>query len=292
MVSISTILIITLILIIFHITLSLRFFATESINALSKKIDLIVEVKEGIDYPKIEPLIEKINSIEGIEKIEFVEKAEALRSFLSRHSNIKAFLTKYKLENPLPSTLEIITEKVENLEDVLAILTQKEYSDIIQQSKIETDLAQKERIENIVNFGKFIENISYWFFVFFILMIVLIIFGTINIMINQKKEEINLMNLIGASKPFIQFPFVFEVIIYSVISIFFAFIINMSIHFQLLNILDSALLDEVILKAIKELFIKLFAEYPSIILFESVVLILCSVIASFIAIEIFLRREQ
>lgn len=291
-ISLSSVFVITLVLILFHSSVVLKYFAEQSLMALNKKIDLIVEVQEGIDVFKLDPLITSLKKNEEVTSVKFVDKAEALRAFLERHSNIKVFLQKYRLENPLPSTLEITTSSPEALSYALERVKDPKYGSYIHQGKIASDLDQKTRIEKLIRLGEFVKSMSNWFFMVFVVVSIFIIFNTINIAIHHRKEEIHIMSLVGATKFFIQAPYVMEGIFYSIFAIIIGTVLNLFLHLYIVHLIDSTLTNQVLVSSLDTLFGSFLSFYPIVVAQEFLLLLTCSVIAAFVAIELYLKKHK
>lgn len=290
LISLSSIFVLTIILVLFHVSLALKFFADEALVSLNKKVDLILEVKQEADSSELLSFKNEIEKQSGVVSVSLVSKEEALEGFLKRHENIKRFLEKYKLENPLPSTLEVRTQDPTDLQSLIIFVQSQKYEEIIDISKITGDIQQKASMEKLINLGGFIKKMSFGFMILFIFVSVLVIFNTISVAIHSRKEEIHSMHLVGATKQFIQAPFIFEGIIYSFFSLFFALIVDLLLHFQFMNIIENSLTNESLSIGISAIMNEFLFNYPSYIFFEGTLLIFCSVISSFIAIELYLRR--
>jgi len=77
-------------------------------------------------------------------------------------------------------------------------------------------------IESIGNAAKFAQNIGIIVSAIFVIVSTLIIFNTIRMAIFNRREEIQMMKLIGAERAFIRGPFVVEAIVYGFFAALFA----------------------------------------------------------------------
>lgn len=291
-ISFSSVLILTLILVLFHASIAVKFFAEESIISINKKIDLIVEVKDGADNYALNELVVQVKTVPGVAKVQLVDKEAALSSFLQRHANIKTFLDKYQLGNPLPSYLEIATQTPAQIQDVTKILQDQKYAMLIAQTKMNTDIDQKQRIEKLIYLGNFVDAMGGAFLFIFILVAVLVTFNTVNTAIHQRKDEIHMMNLVGATKATIQAPYVLEGVLYTGFSLIVATLINLVLYFYILSVVNMSFSGSTFLETMQNLLGKFFTMFPSMIAFEGGLLLACSVLASFVAIEIYLKKHQ
>lgn len=291
-VSLSSVFILVLMVILVHITIAMKFFSEESLIALNKKVDLIVEVQDGVDFYQVEGVVTKIKNLEGVDSVKYVDKTQALVTFLGRHPNIRSFLAKYKLENPLPSTIEVVTTQAEQLKSVITILKQPQYKDLIAQADLDLDVDQNVRIEKLVALGNFVNSVSIGFLVLFLVVVVFVVFNTVNVAIHHRREEIQTMHLVGATKLFIQAPFVLEGIFYSLIALAIASIINVGLHLQIYAVVQNTLAQTSLLAGTKQILASFFYQYPQVILLEGMLLVGSSFVASFIAIEVYLKKHH
>jgi cell division transport system permease protein len=161
-------------------------------------------------------LIHKIRKIKGVRTASIIEKEDALRIFKDQfNEDIKKILG----YNPLPVSAVINLSRTKigpiNIEKLI-----KEIKGI---GSIEKVLYQGSLIRKIEkNYKKIIDKLPY-VGIAIILTTILIIFNTIRLSLYSRKELINNLRLIGATKLFIMTPFIIEGLMISFLSLMLAF---------------------------------------------------------------------
>src|SRR6185369_7506468 len=118
-------------------------------------------------------------------------------------------------ENPLPATLHV---KANNLDDYPALaqkLQGDDYKDFISKVNYEDNRLVIDRLNKIL---KFVIWFGLALMAVFSLIAILVIFNTITLTIYNRKEEVEIMRLVGATNSYIRGPFVMESILYSIFS--------------------------------------------------------------------------
>lgn len=236
MLSLATIFVTGTILFIFNIILAVNFIAQDSLNNLSKKIDITVYLKETTTIEQSQKIIQELSGIEGIEKVDFTSKEEALKQIKTTHPGIALAFEKYSLENPLPASLNIITIDPKYHVDIAKVLNSPRYQPFFSNfsSTQNEDSILSGVSKNLVELNNFTHQVIFWLIIIFILGGTLVILNALQITIFHRKKEINVMKLVGASHWFIKSPYIIESIIYGIsavlISLFLLIIISQQIE--------------------------------------------------------------
>jgi len=161
-------------------------------------------------------LIHKIKKIKGIRTASIIEKEDALRIFKDQfNEDIKKILG----YNPLPVSAVINLSRTKTE----PIKIEKIIKEIKEVGSIEKVLYQGSLIRKIEkNYKKIIDKLPYVGMAI-ILTSILIIFNTIRLSLYSRKELINNLKLIGATKLFIITPFIIEGLMISFFSIMLVF---------------------------------------------------------------------
>tara|TARA_B100001250_G_C19814908_1_gene797811 strand:+ start:4341 stop:5216 length:876 start_codon:yes stop_codon:yes gene_type:complete len=161
-------------------------------------------------------LIHKIKKIKGIRTASIIEKEDALRIFKDQfNEDIKKILG----YNPLPVSAVINLSRTKTE----PIKIEKIIKEIKEVGSIEKVLYQGSLIRKIEkNYKKIIDKLPYVGMAI-ILTSILIIFNTIRLSLYSRKELINNLKLIGATKLFIITPFIIEGLMISFFSIILVF---------------------------------------------------------------------
>ncbi|MBL4694773.1 hypothetical protein JKY72_05390 [Candidatus Gracilibacteria bacterium] len=221
--SIATIFVIGIIIFIFNVVLAINFISQEALIDLNKKIDVVVYLKESATTSQQQSLIKDLENLEETEAVKFTSKEDALRDMKNKHPNISNVFEKYRLGNPLPSSINIITKSASDHVKLETFLQQDKYIQFLSNIKTNTSNTNNPIIssvsKNLVKLSNFADKITFWIIITFIIGSILIIINALQITIFTRKKEIQIMKLVGASHWFIRLPFMIEAIVYGILSI-------------------------------------------------------------------------
>jgi cell division transport system permease protein len=215
--SIAATMVMTITLVIFS-TLFLLFMLTNySIGTIKNTVDISVYFKIGLAEEQINHIKAGVQSDSRVKEVSYVSATQAFDDFKNRHNNDPLITQSLNelTENPLPATLHI---KANNLEDYTSIaekLQGDQYKNFIDKVNFEDNRIVIDRLNKIL---KFIITFGLALVVVFALIAILVIFNTIRLTIYNRKEEVEIMRLVGATNWYIRGPFLIESILYSIFS--------------------------------------------------------------------------
>ncbi|MDI6688040.1 MAG: permease-like cell division protein FtsX [Desulfobacterales bacterium] len=190
-------------------TLLLFFLNTNDyMNSWKKGIKIIAYLKPDIEETNIVDIKNKIHVLYGVAEAKFMSKEEAmgrLREQMKRQSSLLDGLK----ENPLPDAFEIrLTEQFPNSERIENLAVQIE-------SFPEIDDVEYGRkwIGRFVKLFDLFRLTGYAMSSIFFMAAVFIVANTIRLVIYSRREEIEIMRLVGATDQFIKTPFYIEAVI-------------------------------------------------------------------------------
>ncbi|MDD5092466.1 MAG: permease-like cell division protein FtsX [Candidatus Wallbacteria bacterium] len=179
---------------------------SENLKHLSRRLDQEITISAFlVDVPdeiRID-IITKLKSWDNVEKVTFIPSDQAMQSLEKELSLDMGKLISELGENPIPDVLEIKPADPSSIPE-LASRIKKEFPWVV-------DISYgKELVGKVV-------NLSRAFRLFAAILVVLlgsaslfIIANTIRITLYARKEEIEVMSLIGASRSFIGAPYILE----------------------------------------------------------------------------------
>lgn len=188
--------ILTLFGVLFRFTLSLSTFA----NELGNVLEISVYLKSGT-APDI--VRDRIKEIKHVQKVTLRTKDESWGS-------LKQELGLHDIENPLPDTLRVKVDKPENINDVFVKIKPIQGVEDLSYAK---ELAKKMQVlMHVVNTSMiFVIIIS-------AALTITIINNTIQLVIQSRKDEIEIMRLMGVSNWYIKIPLVMQGAFYGFVS--------------------------------------------------------------------------
>ena len=170
---------------------------------LRSKYKIEVFFKQDIEYGSAKSISASILKIKGVRSSTVINKDDAVRIFKDQFGEDILAILGY---NPLPiSAVVNLKRKSDQLLDASPIVNEIKSLDGVEEVRYQGHLIKK--IER--TYAKIMKYFPFMAMVF-ILVAVLVIYNTVKLSIFARKDLINSLNLIGATKLFIQMPFIFE----------------------------------------------------------------------------------
>ncbi|HXI09446.1 MAG TPA: permease-like cell division protein FtsX [Thermodesulfobacteriota bacterium] len=174
-----------------------------AISSWGDRTQIVAYIKDGTETP--EAIKETVRAIPGVSSVEFVSKERALAELKEELKGHQAVLEGVD-SSPLPASVEI---KVGGLyRNPAAVSTV--VGRLKQMSWVEDVQFNREWIEKISALLGFVELAALFMGVFLAGATVFIISNTIRLAVYARKDEIEIMRLVGASDRFIKVPFFIE----------------------------------------------------------------------------------
>ena len=170
---------------------------------LRSKYKIEVFFKQDIEYQSAKSISASILKIKGVRSSTVINKDDAVRIFKDQFGEDILAILGY---NPLPiSAVVNLKRKSDQLLDASPIVNEINSFDGVEEVRYQGHLIKK--IER--TYAKIMKYFPFMAMVF-VLVAVLVIYNTVKLSIFARKDLINSLKLIGATKLFIQMPFIFE----------------------------------------------------------------------------------
>lgn len=151
------------------------------------------------DSANSDAVISRIKKIEHVKEVKFISKQKAW-------AELKNEIDVPDVENPLPDTLHVKVDMVDSLDDVLVRV---KHVDGVSDTGYAKDWVKKFQTLNKVS-----HTVTFLVVIIACLLTITIINNTIQLVIQSRKEEIEIMRLMGVSNWYIKFPLVLQGAIY------------------------------------------------------------------------------
>lgn len=200
---------------------------TSTIKGVVQKIDVSIYLKDTATPEDVKSVQSKIEGLEDVESVKFVSKTDALKTYREQNKdNPKLLEAISETDNPLPASLQVKAKDPNNLDSITTLVNQKEIKPLLaERDAISYSGERKATIDKIVRTSNFFKATGLVASIVFIIISTLIIFNTIRMAIFTRREEIEIMKLVGATSWFIRGPFIFEAALYGVIAAVIALVI-------------------------------------------------------------------
>lgn len=216
--SIATTLIMTLTLCIILFLYTVNVLGREFLRNVEQKVDIAVTFKDTTQLSEINTIQKDIAARSDVQGTRIVTSDEALTEYRKRHADnpyIEEALKELN-SNPLPNSMYIVAKDPQFYENITSSLRSSQYGEFIEEINFQDTKIIIEKMIKIMNVIKTAGLIAT---AIFGLLVILIMFNTIRLAIYSFREEIDIMRLVGASRWYIQGPFLMESVLVALISV-------------------------------------------------------------------------
>ena len=210
----------TITLLIIIITVFARFVFSDTINQVRQKIDISIYLRDDDTPTQIQQFVTEVKNVPQVTSVEYISKEQARTTFEQQNqtefSNLQA-LAELGSDNPFPASLKVKTSDPNKLDGLNAVInSNKSLLDASTPTSYSGE--RKAAIDNIANVSQFSETAGLVAAAVFVIISIMIVFNTIRMAIFNRRDEIEMMKLIGAEKYFIRGPFIVEAALYGILA--------------------------------------------------------------------------
>lgn len=219
-------------LLVILMTLVARNVLVDTVAEIQKKVDMSIYVKTDIrpvDVNKIQQNLEKLSTVK---EVKYVSPEQARQDFATTHKKDGSTLEALnEATQVLPGTFRVVLKDINKTEELQSFVENDEtYKKNVAPNR-EPSFAGERRaaIQEIGGWVAFAEKAGLVASAIFVIISSLIVFNTIRMAIFNRKDEIQMMKLIGADRNFIRGPFVVEAIVYGFIAAVIATVLGVGV---------------------------------------------------------------
>lgn len=221
------------------ITLFVIFVSVISQNVMSNTLETVrdrvtmaIYLKTETTSEDVQKVVAEVEKLGSVVEVTTQSPEQAREDFIEKNKTNAGTLDAVKeATNKLPWTLNIRIVDINDTTELAALVKDNEVVKAHVDPDREPSFAgsRRDAIETIANTAAFAQNVGIIVSVVFVAISTLIIFNTIRMAIFNRREEIQMMKLIGAERSFIRGPFIVEAVVYG----FFAALLASGIGFAL-----------------------------------------------------------
>jgi len=224
----------TITLLIVFVTLAARNVLVDTVAEIRDKVDMSIYVKNSATSEDVEEIKKGLEDLSSVRRVSYVSPQEARENFAQQNkSNPGALDALNEATNEFPGTFRINPVDINKTDELRRFVetneTIKENIDPNRQPSFAGE--RRSAIENIGRWVGFAEKAGLVASILFVAISSLIVFNTIRMAIFNRKDEIQMMKLIGADRSFIRGPFVVEAVVYGFIAAIIATILGVILLF-------------------------------------------------------------
>ena len=189
------------------VIVSVAIIFSSNVNNVTKKIEsdltIVTFVKSDTEESKIKEIEENLKVLPNIDVITFVSKDEVKESMKEENETYKKIIEDWgNDENPLDSYFLVTVKTVEDMGETAATIRNLEGVDAVNYGE--------GLVEQLVSVFDMIKNAMVITVVALVFVTAFLISNTIKLTIYSRKNEIDIMRLVGTSNTVIKLPFIFE----------------------------------------------------------------------------------
>lgn len=186
----------------------LLFGSSKAISYFESMPQVTAFFRQEVKQADIDNLKDDLNKTNKIASVNFVSKQDAFKIYKEQNKD-DPLLLELVTADILPASLEISTIKIEDLSAI---------NNILKDSPLVSEVVfQKDVVSILTSWTNALRTIGLSLIIVLSLVSIFIMVIIIGIKISQKKQDIEIMRLIGAGGWYIRWPFIFEGIFYGVV---------------------------------------------------------------------------
>src|SRR3989304_1571137 len=213
--SIAATLVMTLTLLTISLFVILNLIIGTTVDVVQHKIDLVVYLTESATEADIANLKTQVEQMPEVASVNYIDKAQALAKWQSKEIKDELKNIATTADNPLPRSLEIKVKDLTKLEQTATFFESAEVKPLVDKTTMHENRAT---INRLLKTTRFFRISGIIFSAFFVLISLLVIFNTIRLAIYSRRDEIDIMKLVGATSSAIRWPFIVEGMFYGLLA--------------------------------------------------------------------------
>lgn len=206
--SIAACLIMSLTFLTISVFAILTIISVRLIDYFESRPQLSVFFKDEAERADIETVRQQLESTGMTESIQFVSKEEALAIYKEQNKE-DPLLLDLVTADILPASLDVQAVNATDLSSLADVARRSQFVDEV--------VFQKDIVDQLVRFTNGLRQIGILIISVLVLVSVFVILTIIGIKITVRREEIEIMKLIGATNWFIRTPFILEGMFYGAV---------------------------------------------------------------------------
>lgn len=223
----------TITLFVIFVSVAARNTLQDTVTEIRDKVNMSIYLKTDTPDSDVKQITKDLKQLSSVVSVNYISSAQARASFAESNASNNATLNAInQATNEFPGTLSIKVQDINNTSQLSNFVnTNALVKKDIDPAHAPSFAGQKRQTIQVIGRAvDFTQKIGIVASLVFVAMSMLIIFNTIRMAIFNRREEIQMMKLIGAERSFIRGPFVVEAIVYG----FFAALIATAMGVALL----------------------------------------------------------
>lgn len=230
----------TITLLVIFVSVLSQHVMANTLETIRDRITMSIYLKNDADEQSVKKVVSEIEKLNSVVAVSVQSPDAARQAFIESNKSDSDTLDAVKeATNKFPWTLSVKVKDVNNTSELATIVK----DNTVVKDAVDPDRppsfagSRRVAIEKIASAADFAQKGGIILSVIFVAISTLIIFNTIRMAIFNRREEIQMMKLIGAERSFIRGPFIVEAVVYG----FFAAILASGIGYGIFILAAPAL---------------------------------------------------
>ncbi len=217
------VMVVTLTIVLFSVIANATF--TNTIAQITDKIDVSVYLKDTVTPTQTTQFLKQLKALPNVKHVTYLNKDQALARYAKQNvGNQSLLLAVNTTANPIPATVLLKPVDLNKIEQIKTFLSKPDIA-ALQSDSPSYSGDRKEAIDKISHATNVLRQIGVVAVIVFAVICALIIFNTIQMAIFNRRDEITIMRLLGATTTYIRGPYIVESAIYGILSAIISIVI-------------------------------------------------------------------
>ena len=208
-------------LLIVFMTVSARQVLLDTVAGVSESVDMSIYLKGSVDQKTVDELTSRLRDIDDVTNVRYISAEQARKEQAEQYRDDPDMLEAIKeSDNEMSATLRVSVVDLNEHAALDEFIAKDELYKKYKDTRTEPSFSGEKR-EAIGAIGSWVRLATIGgsvAAVVFVAISSLVVFNTIRMAIFNRKDEIQMMKLIGAERSFIRGPFIVEAIMYGFIA--------------------------------------------------------------------------
>ncbi len=232
------VMVVTLTILLFSIIANATF--TNTIAQITNKIDISIYLIDAATPSQTQALVKGLKNLPDVADVTYLSKDQALESYKRDNAgNQQLLLAINSTDNPLPATIKVKPHDLNKIKSLIDYLKKPQNVALQTKDSPSYNGDRKKAIDNITHATNILREIGVASVILFTVICVLIIFNTIQMAIFNRRDELTIMRLLGATTSYIRGPFIVESAIYGILSAVISIVLVNAVFFASSNALQA-----------------------------------------------------
>ena len=215
---------VTLTIVLFSLIANASFENT--IKDITAKISVSAYLEDATTPEQAQKLVSDLKNNPAVARVKYLDKKAATQAYIDQNkSNTELVTAITQAGNPIPPTIQVFPKDLNEVQAIKDFLVKPENKKLQTADSPSYNDKRKEAIDNIAHATNVLRKIGIISVIVFAVTCTLTIFNTMQMAIFNRRDEITIMRLLGASTMYIRGPFIVESAIYGLLSGIFSILI-------------------------------------------------------------------